>query len=487
MTIFLVTFLIAPLQAWDKRNSGGFIQPGRRISSAIDLTGEQISYSYKTFKIRVADNVFAMDIQIENSPADLDIYVNFDREIANYDEVDFASTLELYNESINLSRMSSVPLQTGVYYIDIVYPLERLPLIGNKESNRIPFGLTVNLETLDEPVVLIPDQPVKSSLSSGEGMMKLFAVDLTGNEEALRIDLFGTTMDLDMYVSHGNIPMSPENADYLRESYLGEESLVIDSTAPRPLKPGRYYISVFDMIEDDLTDEFSIIVSRTAKPPEILMAYPELPRWDTPLDRALYSTVEISTESGSGSGCLVSPRGHIITGLHVITTGSGEIANELYVALNLSPYDPPRVLFKAELIDIRHDEDLAFLKISEGLYGQDLPEGYNFPFFFLAEDRPVKIGQELRFLGYPQIGGEGSRVSISLTRGLVSGFNRTDYGYLIKTDGEINGGNSGGAAFNSSYELVGFPMSVISDDGGQIAYIHPLSLIPEEWMKILGE
>lgn len=479
--------VLLPLQAWDKRDSGAYIQPGRRVSSVIDLSEEQISYTYKTFKVRVSDSIFKMDINIDNSPADLDLYVNFDREISNYDEVDFSSTLELFNESLSLSRMSSSPLRSGVYYIDVVYPLERLPLIGNSESNRIPFGITVNLETLDNPVLLNPGNPAESALSTNSGMVKLFAVDVNENETVLRIDLFGTDTDLDMYVSRDRIPMTSDEADYLRESYLGREFLVINGSSPRPLQTGRYYITVFDLVEDDLTDRFSIIASFTGDPPEILTDFPELPRWDTPLERALYSTVEISTETASGSGCLVSPRGHIITGLHVITDSSGEVADEFFVSFNMSLYVPPGELFRAELIDIRHDEDLAFLKITSGLYGQDLPENYNFPFFFMAEKDSVLIGQELKFLGYPQIGGEGSRVSISLTRGIVSGFNRTDYGYLIKTDGEINGGNSGGAAFNSSYELIGFPMTVISDDGGQIAYVHPISLIPDEWMRIIKE
>jgi len=426
-----------------------------------------------------------MDIQIDNAPSDLDIYINYDREISNYDDVDFASTLELFNESFSLSRMSSSPLQSGIYYIDVVYPLERLPIIDNRESSRIPFGFTVDLESIDDPVVLQPGQPVESSLSDETVMMRLFAIDVSGEEEALRIDLFGTRADLDMYVSHEVVPMSPDQADYLRESYLGQESVVIEPFSPRPLREGRYYIAVFDLVEDDLTDNFSIIASLADNPPDILTSYPELPRWETSLERALYSTVEISTESGSGSGCLASPEGHIITGLHVIQAASGDVAEEFFVSMNLSPYDPPRELFRAELIDVRPDEDLAFLKITTGLYGQDLPEDYSFPFFIMDGNPSVTIGQELGFLGYPQIGGEGSRVSITLTRGIVSGFNRTDYGYLIKTDGEINSGNSGGAAFNSDYELIGFPMSVISDDGGQIAYVHPLSLIPDDWIKTL--
>lgn len=481
----LIIFLTPSLWGWDKKDSSGFLQPGRRIGSSIILSEDQISYSYRTFKIRVSEKVFKMDIKIDNSPADLDIYVNYNREIVNYDDVDFSSTLELFNEKISLSRMSSLPLETGVYYIDVVYPLERLPLIDDQEAMEIPFGVTVKLTSFNNPQVLEEGEVYNSYLAAEGAAFKLFAIDVSEEDSHLRVDLYNTKSDLDMFVTFDKPAFVSEEADYLRESYLGQESVVIGPDSPQPLRPGRYYISVFDRIEDDLTDHFSIEANFSPNPPGNLLAFPSLPRPVTHMDRAVAATVEISTETGSGSGCLISSEGHIITGLHVIRGSSGEVPDEVFVSMTLSPYDPAVELFKAEVIDVRREEDLALLKITTGFYGQALPSAYQFPHFDLSEKEVVQLGEELMFLGYPQIGGEGSRVSISLTRGIVSGFNRTDYGYLIKTDGEINSGNSGGSAFDKDYRLIGFPMSVISDEGGQIAFIHPLSMIPEEWLEEL--
>ncbi len=486
LAVAILLLVIGPCYSWDKKDSAGFIQPGRRISSSVVLSGDQVSYSYRTFKVRVTENTYKMEVQIDNSSADLDIFMNYNREIENYDDVDYSSTLDLHNESIVLTRMSPSPLHSGVYYIDIVYPLDTLPVIDEREAISIPFGFTAKLSSAGSPEVLEVGKAIDSSLLSSGDMVKLFAVDVAEGTETLRLDIFNTRTDLDMYVEYGKPAYSFEEADYTRESYLGQESLVIKKDSINPLKPGRYFISVFDRVEDDLSDHFSLISSFSESAPDFLKEYPELPAAGNALENALYATVEISTETGSGSGCIVSADGYIITGLHVITDLSGGISDDIYVSMNLSNYYPPRELFKAELIDIKRDEDLALLKLKSGLYEQELPEEYDFPYYQMALSEPVVMGQELSFLGYPQIGGEGSKASISLTRGIVSGFNTMDYGYLIKTDGEINSGNSGGAAFNNKYQLVGFPMSVISDDGGQIAYIHPLSLIPEEWLSMMG-
>ena len=97
----------------------------------------------------------------------------------------------------------------------------------------------------------------------------------------------------------------------------------------------------------------------------------------------------------------------------------------------------------------------------------------------------VSIGDSLHFVGYPGIGGTGSRASITYTLGVVAGFQQTSYGYEIKTDGEINSGSSGGAALDSSFRLVGVPTSIVGEESGQLAYIVPVSAIPPAWMRRL--
>ncbi|MFW5843717.1 MAG: trypsin-like peptidase domain-containing protein [Spirochaetota bacterium] len=96
-----------------------------------------------------------------------------------------------------------------------------------------------------------------------------------------------------------------------------------------------------------------------------------------------------------------------------------------------------------------------------------------------CECPPVSTGRASRR-------GTGSRVTITYTRGVVSGFEETSVGTIIKSDAEINEGNSGGAALNDEFELVGLPTQVVGFDAGQLAYIYPVGLIPEEWLRTIA-
>jgi hypothetical protein len=83
----------------------------------------------------------------------------------------------------------------------------------------------------------------------------------------------------------------------------------------------------------------------------------------------------------------------------------------------------------------------------------------DFPFVSIGDSDEVGIGDEIRVLGYPGIGGD----TITFTRGAVSGFTSDrsvgDRAW-IKTDATIAGGNSGGLAVNEDGELIGVPSVV---------------------------
>ena len=154
-----------------------------------------------------------------------------------------------------------------------------------------------------------------------------------------------------------------------------------------------------------------------------------------------------------------------------------------FLAMNIDIRKPPEELFKARLVDYREKEDLALLKIESGIYGQSLTGRRGFPHFSINKSRNPKMGEPISVLGFPGVGGTGSRASISLTTGIVSGFEDTQGVSFIKTDAEINGGNSGGAVVDVYYNLVGFPTVIIGEDSGQIGYITPVSSIPSQWFR----
>jgi S1-C subfamily serine protease len=243
---------------------------------------------------------------------------------------------------------------------------------------------------------------------------------------------------------------------------------------------------VFDQVSNDHVSKFSILAELNRETPLAIKGIPRFPAISDEKQNALMATAEIIGNAGKGSGCFVSSNGHILTNWHVIEDFTGNVSENIYVAINLSNDLPPEELFKAELLDYSVEKDLALLKVSSGIYGDPIPVAYKFPYFPMGNTDSIKLGQPLTYLGYPGIGGTGSRASISMTRGIVSGFERSNGNLLIKTDAEINSGNSGGAAIDSFYELIGFPTSTIEEDAGQMGYITPVSMIPEDWYRYMG-
>ncbi|MEE8441764.1 MAG: serine protease, partial [Spirochaetia bacterium] len=206
------------------------------------------------------------------------------------------------------------------------------------------------------------------------------------------------------------------------------------------------------------------------------------PEVSSDLDRVLLATVEVLTGSGGGgSGCLLSASGIVLTNWHVVRADDGSPDTDITIGLSLDHARPPVELFRAEVIEYSEERDLALLRITGNRYGFPLAPGFELPYVDLR-DGAAAIGDELRFVGYPGIGGTGSRASITYTTGVVAGFQRTAYGYFIKTDGEINSGSSGGAALDDSFRLVGVPASIVGEESGQLAYVVPVTAIPDSWM-----
>ena len=466
-------------------SSKGDLVSGRVISGNIDLSEE--GQSYQTYKFKVPADIFAVRLTLKNSPADLDIFVKRGEEIESYDSVDYFSTEESYNESILITRLSEIPLENDIYYVDISYQRDTLPQIGGVRTNVIPFKLVMELEKYELAGTLIPGIPVKSELSPNTGMASIYALKVPTNTEVFRIDIFNTSSDLDLMVSYNNKLITRDNNDYLRESLLGKESIIIQDSEKKNIQSGIYYIMVFDQVSHDHKVDFSIIAELDREASSVITGIPRFTAVSDEIENAVRATAEIIGNAGKGSGCFVSSKGHLITNWHVIEDFSGNVSEDIYVAINLSNELPPEELFKAELIDYSIEKDLALLKISSGIYGNPIPFSYKFPYFSIGNTDVIKMGQPLTYLGYPGIGGTGSRASISMTRGIVSGFERSNGNLLIKTDAEINSGNSGGAAINSFYELIGFPTSTIEEDAGQFGYITPVSMIPEDWYRYIGK
>jgi S1-C subfamily serine protease len=174
------------------------------------------------------------------------------------------------------------------------------------------------------------------------------------------------------------------------------------------------------------------------------------------LARAVVQIAALDADSNpvwTGSGTVVSPEGLILTNGHVVDDRQKEYAS-LAVAVTSNTDEPPEPSYLTEIAAVDYTLDLAIIRIVSDLDGNDVT--LDLPSIPIGDSSAVEIGDRIRILGYPGIGGE----TITFTEGTVSGFTaQRDIAQRawIKTDATIAGGNSGGLAVNDRGEIIGVP------------------------------
>ncbi len=173
----------------------------------------------------------------------------------------------------------------------------------------------------------------------------------------------------------------------------------------------------------------------------------------------------------SGSGSVIRSDGLILTNGHVVDDRLAEY-EFLGVAVTGRTDEPPELQYRAEIASADYALDLAVIRIVADMDGN--PVEVTLPAIAVGDSDQVEIGDHLRVLGYPGIGGE----TITFTEGAVSGFTseRAVEGRAwIKTDATIAGGNSGGMAVNSAGQLIGVPTRASAvEAGGDIVDCRPV-------------
>lgn len=475
----VLLFSLNSLFALEKKSTVRKLIPGSGVEGKLDLNVK----NYETFTFQIMPDTYAVELDLSGAPADLDMFIKHGEKIENYDNVDYAASSDSYNEKIVLSRLSDPILKGGTYFVDVAYQRDVLPAVKQRRVSFIPFRLEVKEHKADVEAVLHPSETVSGVLYPEKGMAAVYAFNVPERTSFFRIDISDTISDIDLLVGYEKKIVTLENYDYIGESLLGKESLIIRNSDKGFLTPGMYYITVFDQVASDYKEKFAITAGFKSLPPPALSSIRNLPPPQDEQENALFSTVEVIAEAGKGSGCLVSKDGYILTNWHVVKNFNNQASENISIAVNRSYSEPPEELFKARIVDYNTDSDLALLKIESGLYGQPLPYSIDFPYFPIGKSSSVKIGQPISILGYPGVGGTGSRASVSLTTGIVSGFENTEMGTYIKTDTEINGGSSGGAVIDVYFNLIGIPTVIIGEDSSQIGYITPVSAVPAQWYR----
>lgn len=475
ITVALI-LLVAAL-GWTQAGSARRLSLNEWVRGTVPLGNDWQTTTYRVF---VRDGVFSVRFELADSPADLDLFLS-----DGTGELLTFSELPEFSESLYISRVSEPRLRSGQLTLEVVYPFDRLPVVDGRELDRVPFRIHASTVEMQPLATLRPGSQVTGRLLPENSMAALYEIRVDEDVDELRLDVSETDADVDLFLAFGEIPPDIFQADVIAQTLRSSESIVISRSSTPRLQTGTYQLLVVDQVTLEQEAEFRLSVSDSIAAPGHLGALPQLPAYRNGLQRALLSTVEVLAGSGSGgSGCLISASGAVLTNWHVVQGTNGEADADITIGMSLDNRRPPEELFKAEVVEISEDRDLALLRITGDRYGRPLPAGYELPFVDIRSD-PTWIAESLHIVGYPGVGGTGSRASITYTTGVVSGFQQTSYGYEIKTDAEINSGSSGGAALDSSFRLIGIPTSIVGEESGQLAYIVPVEAIPEEWMHHL--
>ncbi len=161
------------------------------------------------------------------------------------------------------------------------------------------------------------------------------------------------------------------------------------------------------------------------------------------------------SETGLGSGFIMSSDGLVLTNAHVI-----EGADSVTVTL------ADRREFKAKVVGQDSDTDIAVLKIN----GNDLPT------VKIGDSEKLKVGDYVLAIGTPY------GFEQTATSGIVSAMHRLlpgqPYVPFIQTDAALNPGNSGGPMLDSGGAVVGINAEIYSNTGGYegLAFAIPINL-----------
>lgn len=464
------------------------LEPGVKTAAELRWNRE----SYVSFVVEVPEDAMVLVLALADSEVDLDIFARHGKPMRSWeDDVEFSAATDLYNDTLRITRHESPALQAGTYYVDVTYNLDADPEVDGRPVDRIPFSIAASLLLTRVDAALAAGESLAARTEEESGWFRTFTVEVPDSADVLRIDLSGVNGDLDIAARHGAPVLDPLTADYLADSSLGRETLMVDRDGDPPLEPGTWYVDVFDPYGLDPVP-FTVHVSFDALPAPALLALPRLPPPGEGIDRALRATVELLTSEGGGSGTLISPDGWVLTNHHVIEllgTEQPVAEGQVVIGFSFDERSPPVETFRGSVVVSDAELDLALVKIETGLYGQPLPAGFSFPYLELGDTDRVKIGDSVSLLGFPTLGGMGSRATVSLTRGVISGFDTALGGLMFKTDAEIGSGNSGGAALDAAWRLVGVPVAVREEVEGysQLGYILPVSRMSPDWRALVGD
>jgi S1-C subfamily serine protease len=396
---------------------------------------------------------------------------------------DWKATMEEDVAKVAVTRHADADLVPGPVVVEITpdAPSHR------KDAADLAFTVRCDAKTLVAPREVTPGRAIDAATTPGTGHRADFFVDVPPGTDTVRIDVLDAEGDVDVLASQEGPALDPDDAAWDESSMVARESLVIGAASKPPLAAGKLWFGVVDPSIYDAPVRFRLVVTFGGEPPPEATVLPELKRPADPRDLAVASVVEVVVDDGVGSGTIVSADGLVLTARHVVGERTGR-DGRIVVALDLDPTQITRDLFCAEVVKSDEDLDLALLRITSGLRGRALPADYRFPVCPIAFDEPLRLGDPLETIGFPEPAGAGTRAPVMFSTGVVSGFDREKAGLRIKTDAFVASGSSGGAALDAKFRLVGVPVFTITESDGtsKTGFLVPVSEVPKAWRELIG-
>lgn len=191
-----------------------------------------------------------------------------------------------------------------------------------------------------------------------------------------------------------------------------------------------------------------------------------------------------------GSGTVINKEsGLILTNAHVVMEDlkGKKFADVIMVGVTDAVYQPPKMSFYAEVVQVDQRYDIALIKITGAVDGSDITQNdlIESPLVNAKKIEELFLGEEITVIGYPQFGSD----TITLTKGNISGFASIPESYdslpnYIKTDTLIANGNSGGAAFDINNRYIGIPTLIMANASGMergaadnLGYLRPVNIV----------
>lgn len=440
--------------------------------------GHSVSEFYFTFQ--ADESLFGLRVKIE-SDRKVSLFINHES-----NETDLkADTGRIETEkTIELSRFASPRLADGLYYGAVVYQSQA------EGEETISFRLTL------EPVELIPAGTVAAGQTrqwqtggQAGAAMVYYALDLPATATALRVDVYECDTDVDLYLFAGRPDYRLDHAVLKGETYAGCETVLLDERSKPAFNPNeKYFLLIYDRHPAAVTGKVSFAVEAGNRPSYAARRAMTVPVADEdPGKNAVGATVEILCEQSTGTGFVISPKGYILTALHVLKRADGTYSRTVIGAVNTDVRKPAAERFRLKMVASDETHDIALLKIDSMLFGPYPAELTTLPSFSISRRSRAEMGDVLLTLGYPKSGGTASKNSVKMARGIFSGYeNRGGVGYII-SDIKADAGNSGGPVFDSLYRIVGIAQSLLQSDYSYLLCIYPIDALPSSWLDMIRD